>query len=198
MCLNARRGSSPPAASRVYGIGAREKYSANPRRSVTTLTTFGFVEVARRSSRRRHERAHRDRRVGGERRHRLRDHLGGEQRFVALHVDDEVARERRGDLGQAVAAARWSARVMHGGAAERLDRVARSRSSSVATTTASTRRRGRRAAIHVLDHRTAGDVGERLARETGRLVSRGDDGDAACAGERADVPGVPIRVHGES
>jgi hypothetical protein len=37
--------------------------------------------------------------------------------------------------------------------------------------------RGGRAAIHVLDHRTAADVGERLAGESGRVVPRGDDGD---------------------
>jgi hypothetical protein len=29
----------------------------------------------------------------------------------------------------------------------------------------------------MLDHRTTGDVGEGLARESGRLIPRGDDGD---------------------
>jgi hypothetical protein len=31
--------------------------------------------------------------------------------------------------------------------------------------------------IHVLDHRTAGDIGEGLARQAARGVSGGDDGD---------------------
>jgi hypothetical protein len=44
-------------------------------------------------------------------------------------------------------------------------------------------RRGFSAAVHVFDHGPAGDLDERLAREPGRLVSRGNDGDAACLRE---------------
>ena len=51
------------------------------------------------------------------------------------------------------------------------------RSSSVATTTASTPRRVGRAAVDVLDHRPAGDVGEDFSGEAGRVVAGGDDGD---------------------
>jgi hypothetical protein len=59
-------------------------------------------------------------------------------------------------------------------------------------------RRGGSPAVHVLDHRPAADVGERLPGETGRPVARGDDGDVSGAGKRVGVRGVPVRVHGES
>ena len=58
--------------------------------------------------------------------------------------------------------------------------------------------RGGRAPIDVLDHGTAGDVGERLARETRGVVSSGDDGDDCGEGE-CSVEGIrePDRVHDE-
>ena len=47
-----RRRRARGAASRVNGIGAREKYSANPARSTTTFTTFGLAKSAGSSIRR--------------------------------------------------------------------------------------------------------------------------------------------------
>jgi hypothetical protein len=51
----------------------------------------------------------------------------------------------------------------------------------------------------VLNHRAAGDIGKRLARETRGVVSSGDDGDYLRGGECA-VEGIrkPDRVHVES
>ena len=60
--------------------------------------------------------------------------------------------------------------------------------------------RGRRgAAVHVLDHRAAGNLDERFPRQTCRVVSCGDDGDDGRRGKRA-VEGIAEsdRVHGES
>ena len=60
-------------------------------------------------------------------------------------------------------------------------------------------RRLGRPAVDVLDHRPAGDVDQRLARQTRRVVSSGDDGDDSGRGKRA-VEGIAEsdRVHGES
>ena len=77
---------------RVNGIGAREKYSANPSRSTTTLVTFGFCDARPDPSMRAAQRAHLELRVGGERRHRRVDRRGREERLVSLDVDDQIAR----------------------------------------------------------------------------------------------------------
>src|SRR5690606_30091509 len=60
------------------------------------------------------------------------------------------------------------------------------------------RTRGGRPPIHVLDHRTAADVRQRFAWETGRLVSGGNDRDDR---DRTGVdrgPGSGNRGHGKS
>jgi hypothetical protein len=59
-------------------------------------------------------------------------------------------------------------------------------------------RRGGGATIHVFDHRAAADVGQRLAREACRVVSRGDDSYVARASQRAEGAAGSVRVHGES
>jgi hypothetical protein len=48
----------------------------------------------------------------------------------------------------------------------------------------------------VLDHRSAGDVSQGLARETGRLVPRGDDRDGRDGNPKRGRPGVRNRGHG--
>ena len=54
-----------------------------------------------------------------------------------------------------------------------------------------------RAAIHVLDHRTTVDVGERLAWESGRSESGGDDSDDLKWGIVIDRLASRYRVHDE-
>ena len=100
-----------------------------------------------------------------------------DQRLVALHVDDDVAVERRGDFGEPIGAG-LVCRLASAAPCRRTraTRVAMRRS-SVATITRDTHRRRRGAAIDVLDHRPAVDVGERLAGESCRGESGGDDGD---------------------
>ena len=91
--------------ARVNGIGAREKYSAYPSRSTTTLVTFGFCSSAASSIRLRSV----DITTIGSAQQRLDrvvDHRGLDQRLVSLHVDDDLAPERRGDFGEPVGAAR--------------------------------------------------------------------------------------------
>ena len=96
-----------PAAARVArrsGIGAREKYSAKPPRSTTTLTMFGIVElggIVNAPVERRHLRPTDRRRTARPASSIAR---GSMQRLVALHVDDDVAVERRGDFGEPIGA----------------------------------------------------------------------------------------------
>ena len=73
--------------------------------------------------------------------------------------------------------------------------ASRIRRSSVATITRAIERGRGGAPVDVLDHRAAGDVGQRLARETGRLVPRGDDGDCRDGSRERGRPGVRNRGH---
>jgi hypothetical protein len=57
------------------------------------------------------------------------------------------------------------------------------------------RRRRGGTPIDVLDHGTAGDVGQGLARKAARLVSRGDDGDSGDRNPERGRPGVRNRGH---
>ena len=131
-----------------------------------------------------------------ERRDRFGDRARVDQRLVALHVDDDVAVERRGDLGQAIGAGRVigarqpdvAAELGHaGGDAQIVGRDDDARHDG--------RRRG--APIHVLDHRTAVDVGERLAGESRRGESGGDDGDDVERKSGIDRRTSRCRVHDE-
>jgi hypothetical protein len=122
------------------------------------------------------QRRHLDAGVAFERRNQLRDGLRLDERFVALDVDDDLAVEIRRDFGNpiesgAVLHARHAddpAEALHrlldpgiiGGHDHRIHAL-----------------RGRRAGVHVLDHRAAGDVGERFAWKACRLIAGGDDGD---------------------
>ena len=152
----------------------------------------------RRHRQRAAERPHRDRRVGRQRRERLGDHLGRQQRLVPLHVDDELARERRGDLRHAVGTAGDGRPASSSARPPNASTAARTRSSSVATMTASTAgdAAARRYTCSIIGRPPISASG--FAGETGRLVSRGDDGDVPCFSERVGVPAVPVRVHGES
>ena len=94
------------------------------------------------------------------------------QRLVALHVDDDVAVERRGDLGEAIGAALVRRRVSRDLAAESLRRASAIRWSSVATITRDDRARRGGAPVDVLDHRPAVDVGERFAGEAASTAYR--------------------------
>ena len=121
------------------------------------------------------ERRHLTRRGRRERRDRLVDGARVEQRLVALHVDDDVAVERRGDLGEPIGAGLDGRPAS--AARRRRTRATRVaiRRSSVATMTRDDRPATRRhAPVDVLDHRTAVDVGERLCREAAsRRIERG-------------------------
>ena len=126
------------SAPRENGIGAREKYRAKPCAVDHDLHDVRDSASSAGSSMRAAERAHRDRPVGRQRGERLGDHLGLHQRLVALHVDDDVAVERRGHLRQ-----RGRCRCDGRPASSRrrppnASTASRTRSSSVATITAST------------------------------------------------------------
>ena len=112
----------------------------------------------------------------GKRRDRFVDHAGLDERFVSLDVDDEIAGHVRGDLRQPVRAALVIGRGHARLAAERAHRledalvVGRDDDGRDPC-----RRRG--APVDVLDHRPPADVRECLAREPGRVIAGGDNGD---------------------
>ena len=91
-----RRSASraPATSSRGHGIGAREKYSAWPRRVEHDLDDVGVGEVGarRRSDARRC--SSRSRRASLEQRGAGVDQRRVDQRLVALHVDDDRRRRR--------------------------------------------------------------------------------------------------------
>ena len=137
------------------------------------------------------------RRVVAKRRDRLVDHPRLEQRLVALHVDDELAVERGGDLREPVGAAPVVRRVIIARAAERLHR----RDDPLVVGRDDHGVDGARlggAAVHVLDHRATADVGERLAGKPGRLVAGGDDGEGAAGVTGCGLRSGSNRVHVES
>ena len=110
------------------------------------------------------ERAHLDVGRAGEGADRLVHHFRREQRFVALDVDDQVAVEAGGDLGQRdrVPDAMVGSR-QHGLAAEPAHGLDDARVVG-GDDDARDRAGARRLPIDVLDHRPAGDFGQRLAR----------------------------------
>ena len=141
---------------------------------------------------------HEQRRIVSEGLNRLVDGVRFDERLVPLEIDDEIAVERRRDFGDAVSAGLVSRTRQSGSAAEtsyRLrntfivggddDRVDRSC--------------GRRSAIHVLDHRPAGDIGKRLAGKPGGRVARRDDSDSMCMILKriADAFGATCGTHDE-
>ena len=103
---------------------------------------------------------------------------GSIKRQVALDVDDDVAVEVRRNLGNTVGARPMRATRHSYDAAEPLDGgcnplVVGGDDHGVNAAGVG------RAAIDVLDHRLAGDVGQRLSGEARGVVSGGDDGDGA-------------------
>ena len=72
------------------------------------------------------------------------------------------------------------------------------RSSSVATTAACTSVAAVVAAIHVLDHRATGDVGENFSGEPGRVEPRRDNGEDRRFSQRISKTLDRIGVHDES
>ena len=123
------------------------------------------------------KRRHRHRRIGDQRRDGLIDRPRIDQRLVALHVDDDVAVERFDHFSESIGAA-LNAWLSSAGRARRIRRRACAmRKSSVATITRDTDGCRAGPAVYVFDHRLAVDVRERLAGETCRGESSGDDGD---------------------
>ena len=107
-CTWSRRGAVRPGtfarpASRSQGMGAREKYSAKPFLSKTTLTTFGIKGLFRAVDLLA-DRSHGDGGVVDQRRDGLIDHLRLDQGFISLHIDHDIAVQLPGDLGDAVRA----------------------------------------------------------------------------------------------
>ncbi len=103
----------------------------------------------------------------------LPDQRGVEQRLVALHVDDDLvvgeAQQLRG-LGQAVGARRVIGARHARRDAVRDDRIAHAL--VVGGDDDARRAACQRALGHAHDHRLAGDVGQRLARQARRRVAR--------------------------
>jgi hypothetical protein len=140
------------------------------------------------------KRRHRNRRIG-EWRDGFRDGSGIKQRLVALDVDDDVAVERGGDFGEAVRRREMvGAREPHVPAKSDDPRS----DAQVVGRHDYTRhdRRSLSPAVHVLDHRPAVDVGQRLAGETCRGESSGDESDDVKT-SGIDRYGGRCRVHDE-
>ena len=123
------------------------------------------------------ERRHHEVRIVSEWLDRFVDGAGLDERFVALEIDDEVAVEGRSHFGDSVGArCVRRARKAHV-AAEFSHRVGDA--FIVGRDNHGVDVPGRsRAAVHVLNHRPARDISERLARKTGRRVAGRDDSDS--------------------
>ncbi len=103
-----------------------------------------------------------------------------------------------GHLGQPVGAGRMDRRaVITAEAAERVD--GRGNPLVVGRDEHGVDRPAPRGApVDVLDHRPAADAGERLAGETGRLISCGDDGDDSSGADGTCQPCRQNDGHGKS
>jgi len=130
------------------------------------------------------------------RRHGVGNRLRIDQRLVSLHVDDDVAVERGGNLREPVGAAAVIVAGEAGFAAEALNGV---ENPQIVGGDDHALHRGRRsgASVDVLDHRTAVDLRERLAREACRTESSGDDGDGTEWKAVIDREASRRRVHDE-
>lgn len=171
--MRARRGRKSGAArKRNGGAGEVEGVPAIVGDNLDHIGIAKFIGVGKGAA----ERAHLDGRVGQERRNGSIDGVGLDQRLIALQVDDGTAGVGSHHLRDSIGAAhvvdarhdRGAAETAHG-ARDAL--VVGGHDYGVHQT-----RRGR-AAIHVLDHRAAGDRGKNFSGETGRLEPRGDDGE---------------------
>ena len=186
-----------PLVAAMGNRGARE-IERKACRSRTTLTTCGLAQLAVIVAAPA-QRAHLDRGDRPASGATAASIIAGiEQRLVALHVDDDAARQGGGDLRQTI-----GARGMRGiGHAARLAAEASTasamRSSSVATITRVDARAAEARAIDVLDHRTAGDVDERFSGEAGRVVSRGESARRRMRSQLGGTIPDRNRGHGES
>ena len=134
--------------------------------------------------------------VGGGGRDGRVDGLGPDERLVALHVDHQRAVERLGDLGEAVGARLV---IGPGHADPASERGHRPRDPVVVGRHEDGVDRAgvRRVPIDVLDQGAPADVRQRLARQPGRRMAGGNDGDGPSGG---GVAGGRSRggTHGES
>jgi hypothetical protein len=113
-----------------------------------------------------------------EHRHRRADGLRQHQRLIALDIDDDLAPQGRGHLGETIRARQMVGARHHRRAAKTVHGI---RDSLVVgcDDDGVDRRRVGRTAVDVFDHRAARDERERLPRKTSRVVPRGNDGDDA-------------------
>ena len=179
-------------ASRAHGIGAREKYSArlcpvgHDLDDVRIEEFFGIGDCMR-------CRCNLAVRAALEQASHVVDHRSRDQWLVALDVDDDLLRaqpKRVGRLGQPIGAGFMLRRRKHGddamGLAGRDDLITVGRDHDAVGP-------GRLRALRDADHhRRAADVGERLARQSGRRQPRRDDDDktheTAAAGDGRSAP----------
>jgi len=106
----------------------------------------------------------------------LIDRARVDERFITLDVDDDVAVERGDHLGETIGAGQMRGFCQPDFAAE----IAHARRDTQIVGGDDDLRHGgsgRGAAVDVFDHRTAVDIGERLAGKTRRGESSGDDSD---------------------
>ncbi len=176
MCARAAASTAAGAVvAWAAGIGAREKVerlAATVGDDLDDVRICEFLGIANRPA----ERADVDRGIRQQRPDRGVDRFGFDERLVTLKVDDELAGQRRDDLGDAVGSGGMIASGHHRCAAERLDDVGDAL--IVGRDDDGMHRRGARgAAIDVFDHRTAGDVEQHLRREPTRVVSGRNDGE---------------------
>ncbi len=157
-------------------MGDREKYSANPRTSLTTLTTFGsaFASLVSIGVQTVDMRSAGSSRKGSMAASIVSGSMSGSSPWtLTMRSQSSLGR----DFGKSIGAREvLGARHPHG-AAESGDRVGDSMIVGRDDHGIDVAGR-RRTAIHVLDHRPPRDVGQRLPRKTGRRVAGGDDSDS--------------------
>ena len=157
------------------------------------VRTLEFFEALERPA----QRAHLDRCVGEKRRDGCVDGLRLDQRLVALDVDDGAAGQVADRLGDPIGAAHVVGARHQRGAAERSHSVRDALVIGRDDHGVHARGRGG-AAIHVLDHRLAGDVGENFSGETGGVEPRRDDCEDRRFSQRKWQTLDRIGVHDES
>ena len=124
------------------------------------------VQIVRVMQNRRAERSDLQRGIRQQRRNGVLDHRRVEQWQVALHVHEYIARQIRRDFGQAIGSGAVIGARHTYGAAEGCDGI---RDALVigGDDHLANPARASRATVDVLDHRTTGDVGERLGWKSG-------------------------------
>ncbi len=179
----------------MCGIGAREKYK---REAAAVDHHFGDVRIVELGDVQDApiQRGHRHRRIGRERCDHFVDRARIDERLVALDIDDNVAVERLHDFREAVGTGLVGELGQFDPSAEIVDTR---RDAQIVGRDDHLRHCFRRfgASIHVLDHRPAVEIGERLARESSRRVPCGDDGDDGERRNRIDSRASRNRVHDE-